>query len=146
MSLYKNFKTDANVEKTGIILAYGPNKDLPAVDGVYPQIEIRVARAGGANEAYLKRLEARAKPLRRQIQMETVDRVALEDLVRDVYAETVVLGWDNVTDIDGKPMEFNKANCLKLFNALPDLFQDIQEQSQRAALFRASIREEDAKN
>lgn len=146
MSLFKQFKTDAEVEKKGILLDYGPNKDLEPVDGVHPRIAIRVARAGGSNEAYLKRLEARAKPLRRQIQMETVDRTQLEQLVKDVYAETVVLGWENVTDVDGKLMEFNKQNCIKLFEALPDLFQDIQEQSQRAALYRASIREDDAKN
>jgi hypothetical protein len=33
-----------------------------------------------------------------------------------------------------------------LFNDLPDLFEDVQEQAQKAALFRADIREADAKN
>ena len=28
-ALHKQFKTDANMEKDGIILDYGPNEDLP---------------------------------------------------------------------------------------------------------------------
>lgn len=139
MSLYKKFETDRSLETKGIILDYGPNSKGK-------NIEIRVARAGGANDAYLKRLEAKAKPHRRQIQHETMDRVQIEMMVKEVYAETVVLGWENVEDRDGNPMDFSKDNVLKLFADLPDLYHDIQEQAQSAALFRVGVRELDAKN
>lgn len=139
MSLYKKFETDRSLEKQGITLDYGPNSKGVA-------IEIQIARAGGSNDAYLKRMEAKAKPHRRQIQHETIERAQLENIVKEVYAETIVLGWSGVEDRDGNDMPFSKDNCLKLFNDLPDLYADIQEQAQSSALFRMTVREGDAKN
>lgn len=151
MSLYSQFKTDTKLEKDGILLEYGENsKGKP--------ICIRIARAGGSNERFNKRLEAASKPYRRQIQTETIATETIAKMIRQVYAETVVLGWENVElivkDNDGNPVEpeqyeermFTVPNCLELFNDLPDLFLDIQEQAQRAALFRTEIREADAGN
>jgi hypothetical protein len=139
MNLYTQFKSDSNLEKAGILLEYGFDKDGKP-------ITIRIARAGGSNAAFTKRMEAKVKPYRRQIQTETIDTQVVEKLLREVYAETVVLGWDNVSDADGNPMQFSFANCVKLFEDLPDLFKDIQEQSQRSALFRAELLEAAAGN
>jgi len=139
MSLYAKFETDRSLEKQGITLDYGPNSQGK-------QIEIKIARAGGANTTYLKRMEARAKPHRLQIQHETIDRIVLENIVKEVYAETVVLGWSGVEDREGADMPFTKENCIKLFNDLPELYADIQAQAQSAALFRTAVRETDAKN
>jgi len=139
MSLYKQFKTDTKLEKEGILLQYGTNsKGQP--------ICIRVARAGAGNDQYVKRMEAKVKPHRRLIQNETIERAVLLSIIREVFAETVVLGWEGVEDENGKPLSFSKDNAIKLFTDLPDLFEDIQEQAQKAALFRADIREADAKN
>jgi hypothetical protein len=145
-SLYSQFKADENREKTGVVLEYGfLDKEDGTPDPTKP-ISIRIARAGGSNTAYTKRMEHKLKPYRRQIQTETMDTPLAEKLVREVYAETVVLGWENVTDPDGKPIPFTVENCVNLFIALPDLFKDVQEQSQRSALFRAEILERDAGN
>ena len=139
MSLYKQFETDREVEKTGIVLDYGMNsKKRP--------IQIRIARAGGANERYSKLLELRTKPYRRQIQNETLDNAVAEKITKEVYAQTVVLGWNGVEDRDGNDMPFTQENCVKLFTDLPDLWSDVQSQSTRASLFRAEILEADAKN
>jgi hypothetical protein len=139
MSLYKTFQTDTSLEKEGIILDYGKNS-------AGKTIAIRIARAGGSNVAYSRRMESKAKPFRRQIQNETIERALLTDIVQEVFAETVVLGWENVEDAQGKPLPFSKENCIKLFADLPDLWEDVQEQAQRAALFRVQVREDDAKN
>lgn len=139
MSLYAKFETDKSLETSGIELDYGPNTKGKT-------ILIRIARAGGANDQYLKRMEAKAKPHRRQIQHETVDRVVISQIIKEVYAETVVLGWENVEDREGNDMPFTKENVLKLFTDLPDLYADITEQAQSAALFRVAVREIDAKN
>ena len=139
MSLYKSFKTDANLEKSGIELEYGENsKGQP--------ILIRIARAGGANSAYNKRLEVLTKPYRRQIQTETVDNKVLEKIVAQAFAETVVLGWEGVEDEDNNDLPFSVDNVVKLFTDLPDLYKDIQEQAQKTALFRQEILEADSKN
>lgn len=139
MSLYKQFKTDKNVEKEGIVLNYGKNSKGA-------DIEIRIARAGGANVQYAKLLEAKTKPYRRQIQNETLDNDVAEKITKEVYAKAVVLGWTGVEDENGKELEFSFENCMKLFDDLPDLWTDIQQQSTKAALFRADILEQDAKN
>lgn len=139
MSLYQKFETDRSLEKTGIELDYGPNsKKQPTL--------IRIARAGGANDAYLKRMESKAKPHRRAIQHETIDKDTLAKIIREVYAETVVLGWSGVEDREGNALEYSVENAVKLFTDLPDLFLDIQEQAQNAALFRVNLRDDDAKN
>ncbi len=139
MSLYKQFKTDKNVEKEGIVLNYGKNSKGE-------DIEIRIARAGGANVQYAKLIEAKTKPYRRQIQNETLDNEVAEKITKEVYAKAVVLGWTGVEDENGKELEFSFENCMKLFDDLPDLWTDIQQQSTKSALFRADILEQDAKN
>jgi hypothetical protein len=147
MSLFKQFKTDAKVEKEGIWLDYGPNKDLPANEqGEHPVIMIRIARAGGANEAYNKRIEALSKKHRRKIQNDAMEISELREMTQHAVADTVVLGWENVTDEDGNAMPFSRDNALKLFKQLPDLFNDIQEQAAKAALFRVHLRETDLGN
>lgn len=148
-SLYTQFKNDPALEKDGILLQYGDNsKGQPTC--------IRIARAGGANVAYQRRMEAVVKPYRRQIQTETIETAQVTKLIQQVYAETVVLGWEHVEfpvlDAEGKPTDvleelpYTPENCKRLFVDLPDLFADLQEQAQRAALFRADIREAEAKN
>lgn len=138
-SLYSQFKADPKLESEGIYLEYGVNSKKEP-------IQIRIARAGGANTRYAKRLEIITKPYRRQIQTESIDRDQLTALLKQAYAETVVLGWTGVEDEDGNDLPFNVANCRKLFDDLPDLFQDVMEQAQKSALFRAELKEADAGN
>jgi len=135
MSLYKQFKTDPSVERDGVILDYG--------DGV----KIRIARAGGVNnKAFLRAIEAFARKHRRQIQLDTLPEDVSRQILREVVATTVVLGWEGVTDEAGNSLPFTKENAIKLFEDLPDLFSDLYAQAQNAALFREDVREADAKN
>jgi hypothetical protein len=139
MSLFSQFETDTSLEKGGILLRYGKTKEGK-------DICIRVARAGGANDAYMKLMEAKVKPLRRQIQNDRIERVLLDNITKEVFAQTVILGWENVEEKNGTPIAFSKAACIDLFTRLPDLWADVQEQSQNAQLFRIENQEEDAKN
>jgi hypothetical protein len=151
--LYAQFKTDPEIEKNGIELEYR----LSASSSII----IKIARAGGGNTKYQRVLDVRAKPFRRQIQTETIAPEMLESIMREVYADTVVLGWWTVTyntdgteanrvptvpDADGNPMDFSRANVLKLFTDLPDMFADVQASANKVALFRKQIMEDDAKN
>jgi hypothetical protein len=134
MTLYRKFGTDSNVETAGVVLDYGEG------------VKIRIARAGGANKAYLKALERLSRKYRRQIQLDILDEETAREVFRAIYAETIVIGWEGVTGREGKPIEFSRENCIKLFEDLPDLFADIQAQAGNAALFRAEIAENDGKN
>lgn len=139
MSLYKQFKTDANLETKGILLEYGESANGKPTT-------IRIARSGGANKRFMKAIETKTRPYRQQIRLGTLDPDLDLRLNKECFAETVVLGWENVQDENGNEMPFSVANCLKLFNDLPELFLDIQAQSQRVALFREEVLEDDAKN
>lgn len=139
MSLYNSFKTDPQIETGGVHLQYGETK-------AGKPITIKIARAGGANTAFQRKLEAATKPYKRQLQMDMMDIKQLERILRQVYAEAVVLGWENVEGPDGKQIPFSVENCVKLFTDLPDLFADVQAQSQSIALFREQLRENDSGN
>ena len=66
--------------------------------------------------------------------------------MREVYAETIVLGWDNVQDAEGNDLAFSKENVIKLFTDLPELFEDVQNAASTQALFRQETLEQEAKN
>lgn len=149
MGLAKSFKTDSNLEKTGIEIEY---------DGV----RVRIARAGGANENFAKALERITKPYRRQIQSDTLSLEKGNDLAAQAFAEAVVLDWETkvgetwergIDPVDagqeaesGKLLPVTKENILAVFNNLPDFFADLREQSQKAALFREDVNEAAAGN
>ena len=144
MSMYQLFQTNPDLEKNGVIIDYG-------------QFRVTLARAGGANKKFGRLLEARTKPHKRSIQTETMDPEKGLDIMREVYAETIVLNWETKQDekfVQGiedqndpsRVIPLTKENLVATFKALPDLFSDLQEQAMKAALFRDEVREDDAKN
>lgn len=134
MGLYDAFETDKSLERDGIFLDYGFNtKDEP--------IQIRIARAGGANTKFAKVLEQKMKPYKRALANDTMDNKVAEKLLIEAYADSVVIGWTGVEDKEGNALEFNRENVVKLFTDLPDLFLDVQQQSQKSTLYRAELRE-----
>ena len=130
---YSVFRTDKALEKEGIVLDYGDFK-------------IKVARAGGSNAAFQKALTSKIRPYKRQLDAGTIPDDVAEKLFLEVYAESVVLGWEGVTDEDGKPLPFSKENAVKLFSDLPDLFRDVQNQAAAISNFRAEVTEDTIKN
>jgi hypothetical protein len=139
-SPYALFGTDQNMEKKGIVLDYGG-------------FSIRIARAGGSNKSFAKALELKLKPYRRAMQTDTMDEAVADKLMKEAYAEQVVLGWAStaygegkIPGKDGQAVAFTKEACIQLFSDLPDLYADIREQAQRAVLFKSEETELDAKN
>lgn len=139
MSLYKQFATDQSKEVSGIILTYGKNSKGDNID-------IRIARAGGANTKFAKVAEAVMRPYRRQIANENIDIEVVEGLLRMVYARAVVLDWSGVEDKDGNDLPFTEENVVQLFTDLPDLFKDIRDMAEKLSVFRNSALEDEAKN
>jgi hypothetical protein len=141
--MYAQFKTDGDLEAAGIVLDYG-------------LFRVTVGRAGGSNKRFERVLEAKTKPFRRAIQTDTMDNKRGAEILREVYAEAVVLNWEvkqedgswaqGIEAEDGSLLPFSKDNVLATFNALPDLFADIQEQAGKVALFRAAVREAEGGN
>lgn len=140
MSLFSAFKTNKNIEKVGVTLKYDEGTS------------ITIARAGGANDRYRKVLDVVMKPYQRQIQTDTLSRSVADALMAEVFAKSVVIGWEGVDFPEselGPAIEnavFTVDNCIRLFKELPDLFADIQQQANSSALFREVVNAESAKN
>ncbi len=151
MALNEQFETDATMEVEGVITDYGNDR-------------IKIARAGGANKRYIRMLDLKTKPFRRAIQARALDNDRSTAILQDVYAHTVILGWQVnkgtltepkwVEGIDPKDagedgeelLAVNPENILKVFRNLPDLFLDMQEQATTGALYRAELAEQAAGN
>lgn len=140
MSLYEAYETDPQLEKDGVHLEVGTNKNGEIAT-------IRMRRAGGANQQFAKVFEFKSKPYRRLMDIPgALDPKVQERIMREVYAESVVVGWENIEDRDGNPLPFSKENVVKLFTDLPDLFRTVVRESQGIALFRKEVREVEAGN
>lgn len=140
--LRRMFETDESVEKEGIWLDYAPG------------VEVRIARAGGANKRFAKVMTRLSKPYRRALQTNSVDESILLELFIKAYARTIVLAWKGFTkdlithdDADADiPLDFNQENCEAFLREQPNLFTDIQKASDDISLFRTEILEGDSGN
>lgn len=144
MSMYKQFQTDSAREKEGVWLDYG-------------DFRVRIARAGGANKEFQKSLERITRRYRRAIATDNLETELADDLVRQVYAKTVILDWETkvgeefkrgIEPDDGgaELLPVTQENVLATLRALPDLFSDIQDQARSSVLWRSAIKEDLAGN
>jgi hypothetical protein len=139
------FASDEAAEKQGIVLNYGGVKFL-------------IARAGGGNKRFAEVFKEKAKPFRYAIDHGQMSEEDSNRLMAEVYAETVVLGWETVVKgedgktvldakkqpktvkkvegKDGKMLDFTVENCTQLLVDLPELFRDIQGMAAKAENFR----------
>lgn len=132
--IYDKFKADENLETSGIVVDYGDGQ------------KIRIARAGGSNAAFRRSLERHMKPYRRMQENGVLPEETARQILRKVYAEAVVLGWEGMTTLDGAPLEYSVENVIQLFTDLPDLFLDVQQMAQRLVNFKNEALETEAKN
>lgn len=134
MGTYKQFQTDSDLESSGITLDLGEAG------------KFKIARAGGSNERFARRMLSATKPYRRAIANETMNPKDADRVAAQVFAETVLLGWSGVTGPDGKDLPFTVENAIQLFLDLPDLFAEIRRAASDAALFRREILEAEQGN
>lgn len=142
MSMYKLYATDKELEQKGVVYEF---------EG----FRITLARSGGSNTSFAKRMEAVTRPFRRAIQTETLSEKKSRTIMQQVYAETVVLNWEVEVDgvwqqgieaPDGGVMPFTAQNVIKAFELLPDLWADVIDIAGKATGYRVHRLEEDAKN
>lgn len=133
-NLYAAFATNKSIETDGVVVKYGP------------KTSVRIARAGGSNTAFSKRYEALMRPYKRLAQTGQMDAEVSADIMRRLYAETVVKDWEGVTNREGVELDFTVDNAMALFKDLPDLFDDLVSHSMNATLYREEVREADSKN
>jgi predicted transcriptional regulator len=142
---YDSFRVDKDLERKGVVIDY-------------EKFRVTIARAGGNNKRYEKVLERLSRPYQRAIQTETLDNDKSMDLLKQAYAEAVVLDWETNVDGEwkrgiedpdtGELLPFNTENVLRVLRhgELHDIWHDLRSQATKAALFRASLEEARAGN
>ena len=146
MSMYSAFKTDGRLEQEGRWLEY---------DYGDSKFRVLLARAGGSNRRYEKTMEVIAREHRAKLKTGMMSNDQSTTILRDVFAKSIVLGWETWVDgkfvpgiegPDGKLLPFSRDNVVETFTNLPDLFDDLREQAANFQLFRADELETEAKN
>lgn len=144
--LFNMYATDKRREAEGIKVQFGP------------KTFITIARAGGSNKKFMKAAEERSRAHRQALERGIIDPKVAEGIMRETYADAIVLGWDGVLDpktvvrdedtgeITGSELPFTRANVIYLFEQLPELLLDIQDKASNPANFRAGNTEADLKN
>lgn len=126
--------------------AYDTNSDLESSEGVWLKFpgnrRIRILRAGGSNKAFARRYNTLIKPHRRDMDTGTLDPAISEQIMRQLYAERVVLGWENINTSDGTPVPCTVENVTAYLERFPEVLSDLIEYATEAATFvDASIEE-----
>jgi hypothetical protein len=140
--LFTQFETDPKLEREGVKVEYlGDDEDANKTPPTFT-----IARAGGANVAYDTMMDQKLKPLRRRLQADNVNNKELEKITKEVWIATVLKGWQNVKDQNGDVLEFSQNAATELFNKLPELYEDLRQQSLKVSMYRAANLDEAAKN
>lgn len=147
MGLRNTFATNKTKEVEGVEIAVGIN------DHNKEPIYITVSRMSRSNKRYTKALEEATRVHSASIANETLDNELGNEILRRVFAETVLLGWRNLPkseltgdDEDTEELPFSAENAIALFNELPDLYDDWEGRAKKSATFRDAEREKMAKN
>jgi len=137
-SIYDLYQTDLEKEVEGFWYS------------ITPDVSFLLARAGGANTKFTQALEKKTRPHRQRGGAFSDDNVTDVELamsvMKEAFAETVILDWKGVTDVTGKKVAYSSASAIKLFNDLPDLFTELRDAAAKQANFRMEEIEEDIKN
>jgi len=124
-ALYEAYETNKDAERNGVW--------IEEVGGA----RFQVSRMGGANSRYQKALAAAMKPYMREIQLGMVDNDMLEPVMRKVFIDTILIGWEGVKNRLDETVDFTKANAEVLFTDLPDLYARLRDSASNYTNFRA---------
>lgn len=149
-SLFSKFATDKQAEAKGI---------LYEVPGLF---RVRLARVGGENKAFLKKLNELMKPYRK-LAREDIPEKESRQINLQVYCSTVILpgtwqswikdeseaggSWkDGIEGPDGSILPATTENYIKVLGELSDLLLVLVGEASDANLYRKDALEAEAKN
>ena len=138
-TLYDMFETDSKLEAEGVEIRLGKNADKT----------VRIFIIGAmykTNPKYMKALEKVTQEYKAQLQTETLTGEQAEEINLQVFVDTVLFGWKNIHDREGKPVMFTKKAAIKLFTDLPRLYDILVNEASKASRFRAAKMEADSGN
>ena len=145
MSL-KDYSTNIDEEKNGVCVPF---------EG----FRVTIARAGGSNKQYDKTLQRVSKPWKRLIDSDRLSNDKGIEILKEVYAQCIIKHWDTLQEDgsykpgiesddceEGELLPVNKETILATLNKYNDVFLDIKKEAESANLYRAEVKEAEAKN
>lgn len=139
MSLYNLFDVNKELETDGFLL------DLVDPDGDVHYV-FKIARAGGANRKFTKRLQQLLKPHQYAFDRGTMDPETQDKIFVRAISEHIVLGWENINDPSGEPIPYSVDACANLLESLPELREMIYTEANNISNFIDQERVQSAKN
>jgi hypothetical protein len=139
MSLYSEFKLSEEKLQQGTKVVFSPNDD-----GTVPTFIL--GYMSNSNQRYTKCLERESKPHQRLIELKRLPAETDAAIMRRVFCQTILLGWENVQDVNGKPFVYTLENAIKLLTDLPELFTQLKIEASNRSRFLEAELEDEAKN
>ena len=162
MGLREQYATDPVVEKQGVWFSITGDDDEEIC-------AFRVARAGGKNTKYSKKLDNLMKPYRRAIQRDQMPMAKMQNLIRQAFVSACMVKWRGSIQIEeiavddaGNPVEdengkvqiklvevgdkFSARNAEKLLEQLPELAEELAQFAASPAAFKLDIQECESEN
>ena len=121
-----------------------------SVDGIWQPydvgIECLIAKKPNAN--YQKKIEKLSKPYTQLIRRGQMSHDMDAEITLKAICGTVLLGWRNIDDDDGKPIKFTEKKAIEILSnpAYEDFYTWILMTAHSTALYRIEDDEEAAKN
>lgn len=139
MSIFKQFGTDKTKEIEGVLVEYPANED-----GSIPSFKL--ARMCRSNKRYVKAVETATRPHKRAGELGTIKPEVAEEIMLDVFVGTILLGWENLQDLEGKEIPYSKSKAKEIMVEIPDLYDDLQKKANDINTFLKSEMEQEEKN
>lgn len=109
-------------------------------------VQLKIARAG--NRAFDTMMQELSKPHIQKNRDGNMDDETSEEILKKCIAKTILLGWKNIEDDDGKPLKYSAKNALELLQdeGLRDLYKFVLIKSNDVANYRRKLDEDAVKN
>lgn len=134
-NLYDVFGSDKELEKEGVWIDYD---EIGA--------SFKIARMGGGNSAYARYLSNAIRPVKHQLETNTLSDGKAEEIYRNAFVNTILKDWSGVTDSKGKALPFTVENAIKLLSDLPHLHSELSKEAGNIENYQRKADEETAKN
>lgn len=140
VSVFDAFGTNENGETDGIWC------DFYGVNGTH--VRVKVARMGGNNTAYARKMQQLTKPYRKGSVDGTPNIPAEADksLFIKAIAETIVKDWQGVYDTDGNEVACTPENVERVLSRASILLEFISSEARNIDNYAISANESIAKN
>lgn len=95
---------------------------------------------------FVEAMRKHSGPYKFEMDRNTLSEDVAQKILVKVYAETILLGWENMQDEAGQDIPYSREAARKAMEDYPEFFNMVKDAASRMELFRSAERAEAAKN